>query len=179
MISVGKPRERPHLCSDRFKHLQSYLRVEGGPSDKVLFSMSAAEKTLRLITQKPHANVEETEKRPTTTRLTCTLAAAASQTSQPVSNIKPLRKNNNPALDYHSLWFYTGLPPLWTTLQFLFRHWFISVTLNAPSENAMDFSLLAPVLLAAESLALDFGGCLYHEWNSYMANIDHARFPLP
>ncbi|KAG0704384.1 hypothetical protein DFH29DRAFT_1078355 [Suillus ampliporus] len=53
-----------------------------------------------------------------------------------------------------------------------------SVTLRAPSE--MDFSLLAPVLLAAESLAIDSGslsllsGCLAHAWN-----IDHARSPPP
>ncbi|KAG0701189.1 hypothetical protein DFH29DRAFT_831809 [Suillus ampliporus] len=59
------------------------------------------------------------------------------------------------------------------------------LTRHALSEPEMDFGLLAPVLLAAESLALNFEsvfllmGCLHYAWNSDMATtIDHARSPL-
>ncbi|KAG1744098.1 uncharacterized protein EDB91DRAFT_1050809 [Suillus paluster] len=56
--------------------------------------------------------------------------------------------------------------------------------LYAQSESDIDFSLLAPVLLSAPSLALDFGslwllyGCIESVWNSHVAmNIDHEHFP--
>ncbi|KAG1726946.1 uncharacterized protein EDB91DRAFT_1208393 [Suillus paluster] len=55
-----------------------------------------------------------------------------------------------------------------------------------PSPPQIDFSLLAPVLLAAESLATNFlnlfilEGCLEHAWNSHAAtNTDLAHSPLP
>ncbi|KAG0701181.1 hypothetical protein DFH29DRAFT_928294 [Suillus ampliporus] len=56
----------------------------------------------------------------------------------------------------------------------------------APSALDIDFSLLAPVLLAAESLKIDskrlflLVGCLRHAWNSrILTNVDDARSPLP
>ncbi|KAG1725067.1 uncharacterized protein EDB91DRAFT_1254926 [Suillus paluster] len=59
--------------------------------------------------------------------------------------------------------------------------WPLSSMLYPPP--ALDFSLLSPVVLAAESLALDFlsvkyllAGCLEHAWHSQV--VDHER-PLP
>ncbi|KAG0701186.1 hypothetical protein DFH29DRAFT_1069796 [Suillus ampliporus] len=56
----------------------------------------------------------------------------------------------------------------------------------APAQPDIDFSLLAPVLLAAESLEINSArlfillGCLRHAWNSrVVTNVDDARSPLP
>lgn len=55
---------------------------------------------------------------------------------------------------------------------------------KVPHSDNIDFSLLAPVLLAAQSLALDFGslsllnGCLEYAWNSHVdLNVDQEYSP--